>query len=233
MRGRAERDLVTGELERVRVDGAPRKGSIVRVVWLVGAVVLAAFYKPWDTGSKLPPVSAYLPAGPTPEPSPSPRPSSELDVVAGFCLEPSGWRVYSSERWSGLGVRSWTAVTPIGTATGPTDTRIPVVPVVSQAVLAIGFCAPVSGSDRPPADATNHLYHLTELTIAGRKATHAELLAPVRVAPVERQSYLGAAYAPRAGAGWADGVYIVEVDGTGYARWFGIQVEILHRAAGS
>jgi hypothetical protein len=229
MRGRAERDQAAGELEPVAVAGRG-KGSVLRLIWLTGAVVLLAFYKPWDTGSKSGSLSGFLPELETPTVSPTPRPTTELDVVAGFCLEPSGWRVYSSERWGGQGVRSWTAVTPIGSATGPTDPRIPVIPVVSQAVLALGFCAPVSGPGRPPADAINHLYRLTEVTLAGKKATHAELLTPVRVEPVERPSYLGAAYAPGAGAGWADGVYIVQVDGTAYARWFGIQVEILHRA---
>jgi hypothetical protein len=231
MRGRAERDLVAGELEPVTVAGAPAKGFIVRLVWLVAVVVLVAFYKPWDSGGPAPPVSAYLPALETPEVTPSPRPTTELDVVASFCLEPSGWRVYSSERWGGQGIRSWTAMTPITSATGPTDPRIPVIPVVSQAVLVIGFCAPVSGSDKPPADATNRVYRLAEIRIAGEKAIRAELLAPVRVAPVGRPSYLGAAYAPPAGSKWHDGLYIVQVEGSAYARWFGIQVETTDRPA--
>jgi hypothetical protein len=233
MRGRAERDLVAGGLEPVAVAGAPTKGSVVRLIWLVAAVVLVAFYKPWDSGSPLPPVSAYLPALQTPEVSPSPRPSTELDVVASFCLEPSGWRVYSSERWGGQGVRSWTALAPITSAIGPTDPRIPVVPVVSQSVLAIGFCAPVSGSDKPPTDASDRVYRLTEIKIAGVKTTRADLLAPVRVAPVARPSYLGAAYAPPAGTSWPNGLYIVRVEGSAYARWFGIQVETLDRFPGS
>jgi hypothetical protein len=231
MRGRAERDLATGELESVTVAGAPAKGFVVRLIWLVCAAVVLAFYKPWDSGSKSPPVSAYLPTLPTPEVSPSPRPTTELDVVAGFCLEPSGWRVYSSERWGGQTVRSWTALTPIDSATGPTDARIPVIPVVSQAVLAIGFCAPVSGSDKPPADATNRVYRLTEITIAGDKIRQAAALAPRRIAPVGRASYLGVAYAPPDGASWQDGVYVIHVEGSAYARWFGIRVEILDRAS--
>ena len=202
MRGKAERDLAAGELEPVSVAGAPASGSVLKLVWLVGAVVLLAFYKPWDTGSKAPPVSAYLPAVPTELVSPTPRPSTELDMVAGFCLEPSGWRVYSAEIWGGQAVRSWTAMTPISSATGPTDPLIPVVPVVSQAVLAIGFCAPVYGDDKPPADATNRIYRLSATTIAGETITQAEALAPIRIAPAGRPSYLGAAYAPLAGTSW-------------------------------
>jgi len=78
MRGRAERDLEPGRLEPVTVAGAPAKGRVLRLVWLVGAVVLLAFYKPWATGSKSPPVSLYQPAAPTPEVSPTPRPTTEL-----------------------------------------------------------------------------------------------------------------------------------------------------------
>jgi len=233
MRGRAERDLEPGRLEPVTVAGAPAKGRVLRLVWLVGAVVLLAFYKPWATGSKSPPVSLYQPAAPTPEVSPTPRPTTELDIVAGFCLEPSGWRVYSSERWGGQTVRSWTAMTPISSATGPTDPRIPLIPVVSQAVLAIGFCAPVYGPDKPPQDAVSRLYRLTEITIPGERGTQSEAIAPVRIAPAGRPSFLGAAFAPLTGTSWSDGAYVMRVEGSGYTRWFGIQVEILDRPASS
>lgn len=231
MRGRSERDGLTRPLEPVAVAGRGTKSSLVKLVWLVGAMLVLLFYKPWDTGSKGNSLSAYLPALETPDVSPTPRASTELDVVAGFCLEPSGWRVYSSERWSGQAVRSWTAMTPIISAAGPTDPRIPVTPVVSQAVLAIGFCAPVYGSDTPPTNSTNRMYRLSETTIDGERVTHASLIEPVRVAPPDRQSYLGVAYAPQSGAGWSDGVYIVQVVGTAYVRWFGIEVEVLHRPA--
>jgi hypothetical protein len=229
MRGRSERARAAGQVEPVTVTKAATKGSVLRLVWVVGALLLLAFYKPWGTGSRTPPVSAYLSVE-TPQVSPTPRPSTELDMVAGFCLEPSGWRVYSSERWGGQQVRSWTAMTPIGAAIGPTDPRIPVIPVVSQAVLAIGFCAPVSGSDKPPADATQRIFRVTAITIAGEGITRAEALAPLRVEPESRPSYLGAAYAPLAGDSWSDGVYVVHVEGSGYSRWFGIQVETLNPA---
>jgi hypothetical protein len=196
-------------------------------------VVLLAFYKPWDTGSKQGSLSGFLPELETPAVSPTPRPTTELDVVSGFCLEPSGWRVYSSERWGGQAVRSWTAMTPSVSATGPTDPLIPIVPVVSQAILAIGFCAPVYGPDEPPVDATSRIYRLRQVTVAGKQVAQAEPLAPIRIAPPSRASYLGAAYAPLVGPSWGDGVYIVEIEGTAYTRWFGIRVETLKRPASS
>jgi len=227
MRGRREPARAAGQIEPLTVAQPQTKGSVLRLVWVVGALILLAFYKPWGTGSRTPPVSAYLSAA-TPQVSATPRPTTELDMVAGFCLEPSGWRVYSSERWGGQQVRSWTAMTPIDAATGPTDPRIPVVPVVSQAVLAMGFCAPISGPDKPPADATDHIFRLTATIVDGEPITRAEVLAPIRVAPEERPSYLGAAYAPLAGPSWLDGVYVVHVQGDGFSRWFGIQVETLN-----
>jgi hypothetical protein len=233
MRGRSERERVTRPLEAVTVSAKGTKSSTVRLVWLIGLLLLLLIYKPWDTGSKGSSLSAYLPALETPVVSPTPRATTELDVVAGFCLEPSGWRVYSSERWGGQTVRSWTAATPIRSATGPTDPRIPVIPVVSQAVLAIGFCAPVHGSDTPPADAVSELYSLTATTVDGGTVTHATAIAPLRAAPPGRPSYLGAAFAPLSGPSWSDGVYIVHIEGDAYARWFGILVETLQRPASS
>jgi hypothetical protein len=233
MRGRSDPDRVSGQMEPVLVAGPAAKGSVLRLVWLIGAAVVLAFYKPWDTGEKALPGSVYVPVVATPHADPSPDATTELDIVASFCLEPSGWRVYSSERFGGQRVRSWTAMTPVSAATGPDDPRIPIIPVVSQAVLAIGFCAPVYGRDEPPTDATDRIYHVTTITIAGERVSQVELLAPIRVEPQGRVSYLGAAYAPPAGSSWLDGVYVVHVEGAGYSRWFGIQVEILRRAASS
>ena len=233
MRGRSDPDRVSEQMEPVLVAGPATKGSVLRLVWLVGAAVVLAFYKPWDTGGKAPPGSVYLPVVATPHVDPTPHATTELDMVAGFCLEPSGWRVYSSERFGGQGVRSWTAMTPMSAATGPDDPRIPIVPVVSQAVLAIGFCAPVYGRDEPPTDATDRIYRVTSTMVAGERVTQIELLAPIRVEPQGRASYLGAAYAPESGPGWLDCVYVVHVEGSGYSRWFGIHVEILRRAASS
>jgi hypothetical protein len=232
MRGRTERELAPGPLEPVAVGGSSSKAAVVKLVWLVAFLLVLAFYKPWDTGGRGASLSGYLPVLETP--SPTPRATTELDVVAGFCLQPSGWRVYSSERWGGQTVRSWTALTPIGAAAGPTDPRIPFVPVVSQVVQAIGFCAPVSGADTPPTDTRSQMYRLSdETTTGGGTVTHATEIAPTRVAPPGRASYLGVAYAPPSGPGWPNGLYVVHVQGSDYTRWFGIQVETLQLPVGS
>jgi hypothetical protein len=216
-----------GPTEPVRVVGASSIDALQRLVLTVVALIVVAVVKPWGAGPPMPLGEAIPGPSPTPTIPAAPRPPTELDVVASFCLEPSGWRVYSIERWSGQQVRTWTALMPIRTATSPTDPRIPVVPVVSQAVLAIGYCSPVVGPEKPPAVASDRVYRLTSATIDGKVVAQAEPVSPLRIAPTERASYLGAAYAPLSGSSWADGTYIVLIQGSGYSRWFGIQVETL------
>ena len=221
-----------GPTEPVRVVGASSIHALQRLILTVLALIVVAVVKPWGTGPPTPLGEEIPGPSPTPTTRPVPRPPTELDVVASFCLEPSGWRVYSVERWSGQQVRTWTALTPIRTATSPTDPRIPVVPVVSQAVLAIGYCSPVVGPEKPPAAASDRLYRLTSATIGGKVVVQAEAVSPLRIAPSERASYLGAAYAPLSGSSWADATYIVHIQGSDYSRWFGIQVETLNRTPG-
>ena len=232
MRGRTERED-TGPIEPVRVAPSRTQASVLRLVWVVAALITLALFKPWGTGSKAPPGSEFLPKTTYQPGSPTPRPSTDLDAVAGFCLEPSGWRVYSVEHFGGQRVRSWTALTPATSATGPTDPRIPVIPVVSQAVLALGYCAPVYEPDKPPSNATTRIYRVGTVTIAGEKVMRAAEISPTRIEPPGIASSLGAVYAPVQGTSWMDGTYIVRVEASGYARWFGIQVEILRRAAGN
>jgi hypothetical protein len=229
MRARTERDRVAESVEPVRVAPSRTERSVLRLVWIVVALITLALFKPWGTGSKAPPGGAFVPATTYQPASPTPRPSTPLDAVASFCLEPSGWRVYSVEHFADQRVRSWTAVTPATSATGPTDPRIPVIPVVSQAVLALGFCSPVFEPDRPPADAIARLYRLASVTIGGQKVVRAAPITPPRIEPPGDASALGAVYAPVGGTSWTDGVYIVQIDGSEYTRWFGIQVEILRR----
>jgi hypothetical protein len=222
---------VAGWTEPVTVAGPNTGRAVLRLAWIVVALIGVAVLKPWGEAPSSPP-AARPATGPTPEVSQTSRPRNEMDLVSSFCLEPSGWRVYSAEHWAGQRVRSWTAVTPVSSATGPTDPRIPIIPVVSQAVLAIGFCSPVHGPEAPPSTATDHIYRLRTVTIDGERLLRADAVAPVRIAPVERASYLGAVYGPLSGSSWADGVYIVRIEGSGYTRWFGIQVEILNPTAG-
>jgi hypothetical protein len=219
--------------EPVRVVGASSIHALQRLVLTVVAMIVVALVKPWGAGPRMPLGEAIPGRSPTPTIPAAPRPPTELDVVASFCLEPSAWRVYTVERWSGQQVRTWTALTPIRTATSPTDPRIPVVPVVSQAVLAIGYCSPVVGPERPPAATSDRVYRLTSATIDGKVVAHAEPVSPLRIAPIERASYLGAAYAPLSGPSWADAIYIVHIEGGDYSRWFGIQVETLNPTTGT
>ena len=216
-----------GPTEPVTVPGPNRTGTVRQLVWILVMLIAVAILKPWG-GAPSSPLGAALPTvRPTPLVTPTPRPTTEVDVVASFCREPSGWRVYSAERWAGQGVRAWTALDPVRFAEEASDSRIPIVPVVSQEVHAIGFCAPVSGAERPPPDATDRVYEVTTVEVGGERVSRAVRMTPTRIEPSGRASYLGASYVPSRGSTWTSGVYVIHIEGSEYSRWFGIRVEIV------
>jgi hypothetical protein len=131
-------------------------------------------------------------------------------------------------------VRIWSAAVPVD-ATGPDDPAITFVPVVADAILGLGYCAPVEGPDRP---APSSLVAMWRLEPDGARS-----LTPGRLRP---RSYdvLGALYGappvgrappvggtPSVGGGpdgartaslplvpsWPSGRYVFDVGG----RWFG------------
>jgi hypothetical protein len=223
-----------GPTEPVTVSGPGAGRAVRQVLWTLVALIAIAILKPWGSGPSSPPGVALPPTfQPLAVFTPTPRPTTELDAVASFCLEPSGWRVYSAERWAGQDVRAWTAVHPVTFATDAIDPRIPIIPVVSHEVQAIGFCAPIAGAEKPPPDATDRMYQLIAVAIQGQRLIRAVPMTPTRIAPAGRASYLGASYVPRPGSTWSSGSYVIHIEGSGYSRWFGIQVEILHRRTGT
>jgi hypothetical protein len=138
-------------------------------------------------------------------------------------------------------VRIWSAATPTD-ATGPSDPAIPFVPVVADAVLGLGYCAPVAGPDRPAPTVPVALWRL---------GPDGPLpLSPGRLRP-RAYTILGALYGPpadsreapaRASVGatgvgggaaappvtlplvpaWPSGRYVFDVGG----RWFGAAVTV-------
>ena len=222
-----------GPTEPVTVPGRNPARAVRQLVWTLAILIALAILKPWGSAPSSPLGAAFPTVRPTPVVTPTPRPTTETDIVASFCLEPTGWRVYSAERWAGQGVRAWTAVDPVRFAADAGDPRIPIVPVVSQEVHAIGFCAPVSGAERPPPDATDRVYEVTTVEVDGQPVTRVVQMTPTRIEPPGRASYLGASYVPRRGSTWASGVYVIRIEGSGYSRWFGIRVEIVRPRAGT
>jgi hypothetical protein len=204
------------------------------------ALVAIAIAKPWGAPAPAPPnAAAQLPSASTAAPlrAVSDRETTDEELVAPFCLSPSGWRVFATERWSNRGLRSWQAADAATVASGPGDPTIPVTTVSSQWIQTLGYCAPVDGPDRPPADSTVTLYRIPSGSVTDTRA--GELVAAHRLQPVLRPSILGADFAPPAstgpttfgpGSGWPAGTYVFRIDGpagAGFVRWLGVRVDVL------
>jgi hypothetical protein len=207
--------------------------DVTAVVLAVAVIVGLALLKPWgppNSGGTAEP-GMTLPTSAIAEATPSPTPMSEESLVAGFCLQPAGWRIFTTEHWSDRDVRVWRTALAFANAVDATDTRIPMTPVASRSVTTLGFCAPVSGPDRPPIEATVTVYRRDP----GEPPT---ILAVRRVQPAARPSALGSVFSPPLSKnlgmddeiGWVSGVYVFRVGAFtpgAYVRWLGVTVEIL------
>ena len=158
------REEAASPVQSARSAGRAR-GAADRRVLLVAAFVVGVV-RPWDL------------AGPAPRPGPAARAPARLgrgvapgtrrradasapDGPAGAhwpsagstCGYPSGWRAATLQRWAGRErpIRSWIAVDPVAPAARPDDPAIPFAAVADRTVLAIGYCAPVDGEQRPPS----------------------------------------------------------------------------------
>jgi hypothetical protein len=218
------------------LDPGPRGDRPASVVVIAAALLVAvALVKPWGSPPRLElpaPAARTVPSA-TPTPTPAPTPVTADSLVAPFCFQPSGWRVFAAERWSDRDVRSWRSAETFAAATGPGDPRIPVTPLASQWVMTLGYCAPVAGPERPGAATSVTVFRLLG-------DGDAEVLSLERVQPLLRASPLGAVYAPPPmagstagpGSGWQDGTYVFRF-GTSAAdpsaRWLGVRIQILPR----
>ena len=226
------RDESSEELQIVGRGGG--RGLTLPAMVVAIALVLAIF-KPWGTAQ---PQTSNEPAtgvAVTSEPSHAPAPTPESDVTTAarenerMCASPSGWRLSTLQMWAGRTrpIRSWAVVEPVE-ASGPTDKRIPIIPVAADRITAIGYCAPESGSDLPPADARAELYSLD--------AAGAHLLSGVRIEP-RKETSMGILWAPNPRGGrrdplarrsWPDGVYVIHISTPGgyFDRWLGGELRI-------
>ena len=214
--------------------GGSRGLTLPAIAVVIG--VLLAILKPW--GGVLPQLSDDSSRGVAPSSrasQASPMPTPELPGVAAarelkrMCASPSGWRLSTLQLWSGRSrpIRSWAVAEPVE-ASGPSDRRIPIIPVAADRITAIGYCAPESGPDLPPADARAELYYLDK---AG-----AHSLSARRIEPREETS-MGVLWGPSSTIGrrdplsrrsWPDGVYVIHIEDPGgtFDRWLGGELRI-------
>lgn len=226
----------TGPLDPHRGGGRPALVVVIAAALLVAV----ALVKPWGLPVGLGLRVAAPPTAAPPGPTPTPAPLTDDTLVAPFCLQPSGWRVFAAERWSDRDVRSWRSAETFAGASGPRDPRIPITPLASQWVMSLGYCSPVAGPERPPPGATVTVYRLLDVV------NEPQVLPLRRLQPSQRASPLGVVYAPptiwrsTAGgpafgpgsgpsSGWQSGTYIFQIGATNRppVRWLGVRIELL------
>lgn len=228
-----ERQPRSGVFEPVALsDDHPRLARWVVIAVLVLAV---AILKPWDAGddragapgSRTPDVPVAATPSDAGHPTTAPRAQAET-LVDDFCLDRGQWLVVSIERRHDQTFRVWRALDPAAAATGPEDPMIPVMPVVSDGVLHLGWCAPTYGAERPSGGASIDAWRIGTAGAAP--------LAMTRGRQDESTSPFGALYvAPRRplssrSSTWPDGRYVFRHRAEdGAERWFSI--EVVNRAA--
>jgi hypothetical protein len=213
----------------------------------VGVVVVAlamAILKPWGATDDDARATSDVPvvAQPRPVVAPAPVPPTDTDraIVSEMCLEPNGWRLFATERWPDRVARRWVHVVPLAGASGPADPLIPLIGEPSLAVLAVGYCAPVSGPERPPSAVTTTIYRLRHGGAADDPLAW-DVIRPPRVLPTLDESSLGGAWAsPGSTAttttGWADATIVLRIAGArpgaeDYTRWFGAVIDVGSRTS--
>lgn len=227
------------------------------ILFGIGAAFLVgALLKPWAP----PPTSRPLVQAPTAQPSHPPA-SAGTDPLAGLraeCDEPQGWRVYSREPFLRQVVRVWRSVEPAGSASGPLDPAIPVVPVGPRN-LALGYCAPWTGPERPPDGSDLTVWRENAAGAgsprgsggtggtggtAGHAADGSDEAAAVTATPITIErlvpaspSMLGGLYLDAGGdppgsasgvGGWPAGQYVFAIRAPGWQRWWSVDVSGPH-----
>ncbi|HEX5013375.1 MAG TPA: hypothetical protein VFV72_04375 [Candidatus Limnocylindrales bacterium] len=200
--------------------------SAATTMALIGVLLIVAVVKPWGDDGAGP--GSIGRATPSPRPADgaprTPAPPDAADRLAEVCLNPSGWRIIATERWDDDAIRSWRAV-EASTASNPLDPDISFTRVAAEAVPVVGYCAPISGPDRPPEDARGSVFSVADGTSSRLRVT--------RLAPIDDvaggAAWLGFGRGASGGAAsptWPLGRYAIRVgtsDGR-YERWLGIEI---------
>lgn len=212
----------------------PLRGAIVTV-----AIVALAVLKPWSgpgdvsraTGLDAPSAGpdGVAAASPGPAATPTATPPG-YDAPGGQCYPGTDWRLFAIEMNAGRTLRHWLSIEPSVAGT-PGDPTVPFVRIVTDRVLALGFCVG-SGPAGPGS-----LVEARAWALAPGGAAFPVALTPL-VEYMPRQRSLGAVYRPPpasggvSGAGWSPGRYVFAVrhgPAQGDERWFGVEVVVVTR----
>ena len=123
-------------------------------------------------------------------------------------------------------IRTWIQSEPLAGPTDPLDPRIPFVRIVVGAIPALGYCAPTSDPDRPPANARTTAWSLaadgSAVPVGLRR-----IAGPSAPGDSTEGLYVPEPVGGANATGWLAGRYVFALrDQTpgGYARWFGVEV---------
>jgi hypothetical protein len=197
------------------------------IVLLLGLAIAKPWSGPDDgpSGSPSAPVDRTASGqrnGPAPlATSPAADDASLDSAVEAICFNPLSWRVATVERWRDQTIRVWRAIEPRAAAIGPEDGRVPIMPLVSEGVIELGWCAPAGETVRMSGTAVVEVWR--------RTATGASPVTLTSQRPGPTTSPYGALYgspaAPQA-ALWNDGTYVFHQRApSGEESWFGVELE--------
>ncbi|HYO44673.1 MAG TPA: hypothetical protein VES19_15850 [Candidatus Limnocylindrales bacterium] len=227
---RARADEAVVRVHRGRSIGPPIVAALVVVAFLLGLL------RPWDwlagdgaTGilpggeGAVGAVGRGIDDGPAVDGGRDRETPSTEPFQAPTCGYPTSWRTAAVSFWAGARARVWTAAEAVA-ATGPDDPSIPFHPIASDRVEAIGWCAPITGPDRPPLAAVGTLFRVRD-GVASEVAVD-------RLEPAEPDA-LGELWMPPAPTvgrrpEWAPGHYVIRlaVPSGSYARYLGLEVGV-------
>jgi len=226
--------LAPREAEALAQSVRPLGGS-ARGATLAALLILVAFVvglvRPWDLlvdtstpARPLPQASgAAGPGTPPPDGTGDAGPIASAAGTAPTCGYPQAWRSAVLQTWAGRHARVWPAADVATSAAGPQDPSIPFNVIAGEDFTALGWCAPVSGVERPPVRAQGRLFRVA----ADGAATEVGYRRLEPPAP----SSLGELWVPEgsaasAGTEWPPGRYVIQLaasDGT-WERWLGIEL---------
>ncbi len=203
---------------------------------VTAAILALAVLKPWGgpgdasraTGLAAPSAGpdGVAAASPGPAATPTATPPG-YDAPGGQCYPGTDWRLFAIETNAGRPLRHWLSIEP-SVAETPGDPTVPFVRIVTDRVLALGFCVGSGPAGPGP------LVEARAWALAPGGAALPVALAPL-VEYMPRQRSLGAVYQPPPAsggapdAGWPPGRYVFAVrqgPAQGDERWFGVEVVV-------
>ena len=149
-----------------------------------------------------------------------------------LCYEPPAWRLVLDETGAGYRTRTWLAVQP-GRAAGPLDSSVPVVHVLGDQLVGLGFCAPETSPDQRSIAWTAIVWRL------GAEPGGTSRTSLVATTQPPQGGIGGLALAPgSAGTAstWPPGRYVVQLHALGAALpdgWLRVDLEPANSAFGT